>query len=136
MKLLLKILLIIWLLFSFNLITNWATWDIKVRVTEKVPWANCNTWATTSTWIYECTITPWFSSISIMMWKIIKWITAIAALAWVLFIVVNWIMLSMWWMDPWVKDEAKKRITQTIFWLILLLLSWVILSMIAPWVYK
>lgn len=112
----------------------WSDKDIKVKTTEKVPWANCvpdtsGTW----TWEFICTITPWFSSVQSMVWQIIKYFTWLAALAWVLFIVVNWMLLSMWW--DW-ADEIKKRIKKTIMWLILLLLSWVILYSIAPWIYK
>lgn len=148
MKNILKIICLLFTFFSFFTITNWASWDITVLVSEKIPWAGCVCAWNTLNWVcyweatwfdsyppaqYKCTIKPWFSSIQSMIGQIIKWFTAIAALAWVLFIVINWILLSMWW--EW-KDEIKKRIVKTITWLILLLLSWVILSIIAPWVYK
>lgn len=114
--------------------SNWIT----VIVTEKIPGANC--WDNLSEkWEnprYECNVSKWFSSIIVMMWNIIKYFTFIAALWAVLFIIVNGIMYSMWGIDPWMKDEAKKRITWTLIWLILLFLSWVILNMIAPWIYK
>ena len=114
-----------------------ASWDaITVKVTEKIPWAGCVLDTESSKWdskIYKCTIQPWFSTIQIMIGQIVKWFTAIAALAWVLFIVINGIMLSM---NGGEKEKIKGRITQSITWLILLLLSWLILSVIAPWVYR
>lgn len=136
----LKIFLII--LFTFNSIfisywdwtTSWWKWDaITVKVTEKIPWAWCSAIKDPKTNLYTCTIQPGFNTIQAMIGQIIKWFTALAALAWVLFIVINWILLSTWW--DW-KDEIKKRIVKTLTWLILLLLSWLILSMIAPWVYR
>ena len=86
--------------------------------------------------MYECTVKKWFKSVIIMMWKVIKYFTYIASLWGVLFIIVNGIMYSMWWAEPSLKDEAKKRIVWTLVWLVLLFLSWVILNMIAPWIYK
>lgn len=109
---------------------------ITVKVTEKIPWAGCTLDTESSKWdskIYKCTIQPWFTTVQIMIGQIVKWFTAIAALAWVLFIVINGIMLSM---NGGEKEKIKGRITQSITWLILLLLSWLILSIIAPWVYK
>jgi hypothetical protein len=50
--------------------------------------------------------------------------------------VINGVMYSMGWMDPWMKDEAKKRISKTLVWLILLFCSWILLNIIAPWIYK
>lgn len=113
--------------------TSSGTTAIKVRITEKIPGWNCNliqsgTWA----WLYECKIQPGFKSIQEIMWNIIKWLTALAALAWVLFIVVNGIMLS----TGSDSGEVKKRIVKGIIWLILVLLSGLILNMIAPWVYR
>lgn len=117
---------------------NWED-DIQVKVTEYIPWAGCvcnqSSIATKSCIQYTCTIKPWFTTIQEMIWKIIKWIAAIATLSWVLFIVINWMRLSMWGMDSGAKEDAKKFISKTIIWLILLLLSWVILSVIAPWIY-
>jgi len=111
-----------------------STWEsITIKVTEKIPGAWCSNIKDSKTNLYKCTISPWFDTIELMMWQIVKWFTAITALAWVLFIVVNWILLSIWW--DW-KDEIKKRIIKTLSWLVLLLLSWVILSIIAPWVYR
>jgi len=105
---------------------------IQVNVTEKIPGANCD-W---SDWDYTCTVKPGFKTVMWLMWWIIKYFTYLAALGWVLFIVINWIMLSMWGMWWWSKDEIKKKITMTIWWLILLLLSGLILNAIAPWIYK
>ncbi len=115
--------------------TTASTWTtaITVKVTESIPGWNCSliqsgTWAG----LYECKIEPGFKSVQWIIWNIIKWVTAIAALAWVLFIVINGIMLS----TGSETGEVKKRIVNGIIGLILVLLSWVILNMIAPWVYK
>ena len=101
------------------------------KVPEKVPGANCGE-KDAKTWLYECSIKPGFKSVQGIIGNIIKWFTAIAALSWVLFIVINGIMLS----TGSESGEVKKRIVQWIIWLILVLLSWIILNMIAPWVYK
>lgn len=114
--------------------SSWSwTNKITVKVTEKIPGWDCSliesgTWA----WLYECKIEPWFKSVQGIIGNIIKWVTAIAALAWVLFIVINGIMLS----TGSETGEVKKRIVNGIIGLILVLLSGVILNMIAPWVYK
>lgn len=137
MKKIIKFFILLFMLFSFYPnFSYWETWKIiEVKVSEKVPWANCEpkNWPCPPEWCI-CKIEPWFNTIQSMIWSIIKWLTAIAALWWVLFIVVNWILLSMWWWD-W-ADEIKKRITKTLVWLILLLLSWVILSALFPWIFK
>lgn len=112
---------------------------IKVEVVEKIPWAkcvpkSCTEWEEWCT--YECTVDKWFWTVVDMLWAIIKYFTFLAWLFWVLFLVINWIMYSMWWADQSLKDEAKKRVVWTILWLIVLFLSWVILNLIAPWIYK
>lgn len=128
-----------WIALVWN---TYATSDwIEVITTVKVPWANCEPiankkvkdWPTLN---YKCNVVKWFWSVIKMLWKMIKYFTYIAALGWVLFIVVNGILYSMWWADPSLKDEAKKRIIWTLTWLIILFLSWVILNLIAPWIYK
>ncbi len=86
-------------------------------------------------WVYTCTIESWFWSINKWIWQIIKYFTFITWLAWVLYIIINWIMLSMAWMNDGLKAKAKENITKTLLGLILLLLSWLILNIIAPWVY-
>ena len=123
---------------NLNFISNVYADTFKVIVTEKVPWVNCRlaNWWLPWKWPYECDVEKWFWSLVGMMWEIIKYFTFLTWLWWVLYLVINWIMYSMWWMDPWMKDESKKRIIQTLVWLILLLLSWVILNLIAPWIYK
>jgi hypothetical protein len=85
---------------------------------------------------YYCEIPKWLSLVTVLLWKIIKYFTFIAALAWVLYIVINGILYSMWWIDQALKDDSKKRITWTLIWLVILFLSWVILNLIAPWIYK
>jgi len=142
MKNILIKLLLVFSILSFSWINNiWSTYAVEwvtVIVTEKIPGANCKPDPTPKdyTWTYKCTIKKWFWSIMEMMWKIIKYFTYIAALGWVLFIILNGIMYSMGWAEPSLKDESKKRILWTLTWLILLFLSWVILNLIAPWIYK
>lgn len=117
---------------------------VNVRVTEKIPWVKCdpvkyNSW--TDSWkpvpnLYDCEVEKWVWQIVKMLWNMIKYFTYIASLLWVLFIVYNGILYSMWWADQSLKDDAKKRISATLIWLIVLLLSWPILQVIAPWIYK
>jgi len=143
MKNILIKLLLVFSILSFSWINNiWSTYAVEwvtVIVTEKIPGANCEKeWAVQDWWtqMYKCTVQKWFWSIMAMMWKIIKYFTYIAALGWVLFIILNGIMYSMGWAEPSLKDESKKRILWTLTWLVLLFLSWVILNLIAPWIYK
>jgi len=139
-KIIIKILLILslfWLIGVSSLNFSYAASNwITVVVTEEIPGAGCNNIGTPEKPKWECTVDKWFGSVVKMMWGIIKWFTFIAWLGWVLYLVINGIMYSMWWMDQWLKDESKKRIGKTITWLILLFLSWVILNIIAPWIYK
>ena len=133
--------------------SSWDSWTIKVVVTERVPWANCEcTWGwcverPKGSWVkvceaewwnckYECEIKKWFGSVVEMLWNVIKYFTFIALLWAVLFLVIWWIMYSMSWADPSAKDKAKEKIIQALMWIIVLLLSWVILNAIAPWIYK
>jgi len=144
-KIFITLFLIISLLFQVEY-SYAATWDtVKVRVTEKIPWVNCTPvpdkeWKTIKdkNWnpaLYDCQVEKWATQIVKMLGDIIKYFTFIASLAWVLFIVYNGILYSMWWADPSLKDNAKKRIIATLVWLILLLLSGPILKIIAPWIY-
>ena len=152
--LIISVSLFIWL----NYISNTYAADEKkdsgkvtVIVTEQIPWAWCEAvhsdlktpWLINEkeieawkTQMYKCEIEKWFTSVIKMMWKIIKYFTFIASLWAVLFIILNGILYSMWWAEPSMKDDAKKRIIWTLLWLVLLLLSWVILNIIAPWIYK
>jgi Type IV secretion system pilin len=107
---------------------------IEVRVTEKIPWADCS--EPDAKLVVTCQVGKWFSSVMTMMWQMIKYATFIASLGAVLFIVVNGIMYSMSGMDSGLKESAKERIVKTLLGLVVLLLSWVILNAIAPWVYK
>ena len=138
-KIIIKILLILTIFTSFWLDIMWntkaASWII-VEVTEYIPGTWCNPKPSASyTWTYICTVEPWFESVVGMMWEVIIQFTFLVSLAWVLFIVYNGIMYSMGWMEQSLKDDAKKRIIQTIIWLIVLFLSWAILYIVAPWVY-
>lgn len=157
---LIKVLLLLSLI-SLSLISyisnTYAAWDnakswntVNVIVSEQIPGAWCK--PITSKWdsgwlskddvkkwktqMYKCEIQKGFSSVTKMMWNIIKYFTFIASLWAVLFIILNGIMYSMWGAEPSMKDDAKKRIMWTLTWLALLLLSWVILNMVAPWIYK
>lgn len=109
---------------------EWTT--VSVEVTEKIPWAGC-TWPEGGP--YTCEIGSGFSSVTIIIWNIIKYFTYITALAAVLFIVINGIFYSMSGIDAGMKDSAKKRIIQTLLGLVILLLAGTILNAIAPWIY-
>lgn len=143
-NILIKILILIWIIWLINVNFIYNTYaeeesGIVIVVTEKVPWANCTPKDKDKDWVilnYKCNVAKWFWSVTIMLWNIIKYFTYLAALAWVLYIIINGIMYSMWWIDQWMKDEAKKRISWTLIWLLLLFISWVVLNLIAPWIYK
>ncbi len=145
-KILTKLLIIIWIIWFIsinNLSITYAEWEasswIKIEVTEKIPWANCSPKWTAKEWetqMYECNVEKWFWAVTVMLGRMIKYFTYIAALAWVLYIIINGIIYSMWWADESFKDESKKRIVATLTWLVLLFLSWIILNLIAPWIYK
>jgi len=122
-------------------ITNqtYANDEKIIYVTEKVPWAWCGDriakWKDNEG-MYRCKITPGFSSIMNIMWKMLKYFTFIAWLLSVLMLVIGWIMYSMWWADEWMKTKSKEFITKSLMWLILLLLSGSFLYAVAPWVYN
>lgn len=132
MKLLKKIFLSFFIIISL-LFSVWQAEAIKVTVTEKIPWV-CG--EKQPNWNYICDVKVWFEWVLLLMWTLIKYFTFLAALGWVLFIVVNGIQYSMWWVDQKFKSQSKENIVKTLIWLILLLLSWFILNIIAPWVYK
>lgn len=138
MKNILKnILLILVLAFGFINFSNTgyaASWETTVKVTEKIPWANCARvdWET----LYTCTIQRGFGSVMQVMGNLIKYFTYIAWLCAVLALVIWWIMYSMWWADEAMKTKSKEFMTQALLWIIVLLLSWTILYAIAPWIYK
>ena len=113
---------------------SFAAEEITVEVTEKIPGVECEE-NTKKEGIYNCKVGKWFSSITVMFGKLIRYFTYIVALAWVLFIVINGILYTMSGIDAGLKDTAKKRIVQTLIGLIILLMSWTILYSIAPWIY-
>ncbi len=86
-------------------------------------------------WDYYCNVPRWTSWFQIIMAWIIKYLIFIASIAWVLFIVINWVLYSMAWMSDSLKSDSKSRIIKTLIWIILLIMSWIILNLIAPWVY-
>lgn len=141
-----KILLISLLIFSTFSITYANENTVKVTTSEKIPWVDCEESKTKETRkfqdgtskqvYYDCKVKKWASNIAEMMWAVIKYFTFIAGIGAVLFIVINGIMYSMWWIEASMKDEAKKRIIATLIGLALLMLSAPILNIIAPWVYK
>jgi hypothetical protein len=143
MKNLLKLIIIFWVIIASSLAvvnnTYAEAWSTKVRTTEDVPWGNCSVIKKNkdgSPRLYECTVESSFNSVMKVMNKMIKYGTLIASLAWVLFIVINWIAISASGVDSSAKEAAKWRITQTLLWLILLLLTGTLLNIIAPWIYK
>ena len=145
-KKLIKIAILFSIISVFNIIIISPSYAwVSIIVTEKVPGASCakidsawKPWVAKDTEVqmYKCNVAEWFTSVTEMLWKMIKYFTYIAALWWVLYIIINGIMYSMWWIEQSMKDESKKRITWTLVWLVLLFLSWIILNIIAPWIYK
>lgn len=142
MKKIIKLLTLL-LIGTFGLIwaTNYAYADgtsakQEVKVTEKIPWANCSDKPDEKTGFYTCTIEWGIGGFYKTIQWILKFFTFITVLAWVLFIVINGIAISMSWVDSGAKEAAKWRITKTIWGLVLLLLSWLILNLVAPWVYQ
>ncbi len=135
-----KFFLVIILIISSLFYSDIYAGTIKVKVPAKVPWVDCvQTMSDVKTQQpsqYECTVETWFWSVKDSIWQIVKYFTFITWLAWVLFIIFNWIKLSMAWINPEYEKEAKDNIKKTLFWLILLLLSWLVLNFIAPWVYS
>lgn len=144
-KIILSLLIITSLLFQIEYSFAWEeASSVKVRVTEKIPWVDCTpvVWENKA-WkmavvpnLYDCKVEKGATQIVKMLGNIIKYFTYIALLSWVLFIVYNGILYSMWGIDQSMKDDSKKRIVATLIWLILLLLSGPILQIIAPWIYK
>ncbi|EKE27028.1 MAG: hypothetical protein ACD_4C00084G0001 [uncultured bacterium (gcode 4)] len=115
--------------------------DTVVRVTEKIPWADCgenisNNGDGPESRIYECRIKPWFQSVMLLVWWFVKYATFIVALIWVLMLVASGIHLSLSWFDSGAKAKAKEHFTKIIYGLILLFLIWFILNTVAPWIYK
>jgi hypothetical protein len=136
MKNILKIIAIF--VFSFIWTTNFAQAEWQtVKVTEKIPGIGCTYQSSgEDKWYYYCNVDWWVAGFYKTIQWILKYFTFLVVLTWVLFIVINWIAISMSWVDSWAKEAAKWRIMKTIGGLILLLLSWVILNLIAPWVYE
>lgn len=128
-KFILIIFLFINLILCLNTYAN--TIEVKVPLDMSKMWLTCSP----DSWVYKCSITTWFWSVKDSIWQIIKYFTFITWLAWVLYIIINWIMLSMAWINQWLETKAKENIKKSLIWLIILLLSWAILNFIAPWVY-
>ncbi|MDP2090919.1 MAG: hypothetical protein Q8K30_04980 [Candidatus Gracilibacteria bacterium] len=143
-NILIKILILIGIigLINVNFIYNTYAEEesgIVIVVTEKVPGANCTPKDKDKDGVilnYKCNVAKGFGSVTIMLGNIIKYFTYLAALAGVLYIIINGIMYSMGGIDQGMKDEAKKRISGTLIGLLLLFISGVVLNLIAPWIYK
>ncbi len=131
-KILLFTIIIFWLGINLASTTNAAANDSTITFSTSTDLSSITNDCTKKT----CTIKSWTSAIMNLMWWIIKYATFLVWLLAVLFIVINWIMYSMGWMDQSLKDESKKRIIKTLVWIIVLLMSWVILNFIAPWIYR
>ena len=105
--------------------------QVEVIVTTDIPWANCKKDGDR----YICTVTKWSAWVTSLLWKIIRYFTLLVLLFWILFIVINGILYSMWWTNPELKTKSKDLIIKTLVWIVILFLSWYILYFIAPWVY-
>lgn len=130
-----KILLLIITFLAFFVFQSTYAETIKVKIPINLSSVISTCWSEPTDWSYECSITTWFSSVKEWLWQIVKYLTFMTWLAWVLYIIINWIMLSMAWLDQNMEKSAKDNIKKTLIWLIILLLSWLILNFIAPWIY-
>lgn len=128
-----KVLLFLSLLFASFLFFGDAG-AVSVDVTEEIPGVCEGT--PDSDGVITCEVGRGFDVVSTMFGSIIRYFTFIAALAAVLYIVINGILYSMAGINDGLKGAAKDRIVKTLLGLILLLLSGVILNAIAPWIYK
>lgn len=109
--------------------------EFDCQYEEKTSEAECSVpWAKSI--VYEVEIKRDFESVKDFLWGLLRYFTYIAFVFAILFITINWILISMSWIDSSAKEWAKNRITKTIMGLVLLSLSWVILNFIAPWIYK
>ena len=140
MRKILYILIIILIAINY-FIANATDWDdapIKVVVTEYVPGAGCSSEIKDGelTGRYECEVPKWANAVTWLLWDMLEYVIFIVMLWWVLFLVVNWVVYSMWWLDQSLKDGWKDRIKKSLLWLLLLLLAPVVLVLIAPWVYE
>lgn len=108
----------------------------SIKVGVPIDFSSVLNWCAWAEWDYYCMVPKWSSWFQVVMAWIIKFIIFIASLAWVLFIVINWILYSMAWLNDSLKTESKDRIVKTLVWIVLLLMSWTILNIVAPWVYK
>ncbi len=130
-----KILVFAWILLSILYFTDIAN-AISIEVTEPIPGAWCVKGGAEDGELYTCYVQNGFSGVTSMIGAMIKYFTYIAALASVLFIVINGILYSMAGINDGLKSSAKDRITKTLIWLFILMTSWLILNAVAPWVYK
>jgi hypothetical protein len=143
MKNIFKKLSVLWIiLFSWLLYSSDVN-AIKVSVTQDLSaiWLPCSAVSKETQWQsqwtgYECEIGTGFWAVTGIFQWLLKYVTFIAALWAVLFIVINGILYSMAGLDEHLKSDAKHKIWMMLGWILLLLLSWVVLNIIAPWVYK
>ncbi len=132
-KILLFIFLFLMPVFHTSVFAGESNVKVKIPINLHSVISGCS--ETKSTWWYECTIKTGFASIQESIWEIIKYFTFLTGLAWILYIIINWIAISMAWLEESWEKAAKENIKKALMWLLLLLLSWMILNFIAPWIY-
>lgn len=127
-----SLVLFFWIWFQNSFADSSTTGSAKIKVKTTVDFHWAIDWCSKD----SCEFQTWTQWVLKTIWWMIKYTTFIVGLLAVLFIVINWILYSMSWIDQSAKDTAKKRITKTLIWIILLLMSWTILNVLAPWIYK
>lgn len=115
--------------------SEWWKKCVKVITNSEMPWVYCVPEEGKKN-RYTCYVPKDSTALIWTFWWIIKYFAFLTGIFWVLFIVINWIMYSMGWLDQELKETAKKRIIQTIFWLVILFSSGYILQTLAPWFFK
>jgi hypothetical protein len=141
MKKIIILLSIIWITFfsvnnTFAWGSSWKTINVSVPIDMSSFLSICTKKGEGEEKKYICEVPKWTGWFQVVMAWIVKYAIFISSLAWVLFIVINWILYSMAWMSDSLKTESKDRIVKTLIWIVLLLMSWTILHILAPWVYK
>ena len=138
-KILLIITLLFWIIFTnISNAEDSAPTNVTITVWTQVPWVPCTMKKDDKTdgVVYVCSVPKSSKWIVDMLWNIISYATFITWIAWVLFIVINGILYSMWGIDDDLRWKSKERIIRTLTWLIILFSAWYILQLVTPWVYK
>lgn len=146
----------VWTSSTSNSPTANAQRTINITVTEKIPGITCvaqkkeydrdetgqdytyvdDVSANAKSSRYRCEVPIGMWGALLFLGSMIRWLTVIALLCSVLFLVFNGIRLSMSWIDGEAKWKVKGQIFMTLWGIILLLLSGPILKIIAPWIYR